>query len=171
MISDDAISAMREFVAKHQGLQQVRDRLPIWWSMRWGGIAQYQALFDEGIDAMLAFRRKKNLEAGHTESWGIDNGVVAYVDHLMLDDPEIYYRWLQSYFVLIGETKVWWRANRFGEDPAWPSAVRAAIAYGAERMGISSRELAQRLDSEHYSPKMRARIIEIARENYERGIR
>ncbi len=91
------------------------------------------------------------------------------LQYLALTDPAEYQRLLQSFFLLLGEDRPWWRRCLEADDPRWPSCVRGAIATIAREQGIPARMAADYLDADD-CPRTRQRALELARKAlYDQG--
>ena len=92
------------------------------------------------------------------------------VERIALESPAEYRRLLESFYLLIGDARPWWRVSANGTHKAWPSAVKAAITEMAISAQMPAKQLATWLDTDDF-PKGRARALKIANRNFERGIR
>jgi len=86
----------------------------------------------------------------------------AAIHQLMLDDPAEYERLLQSYWLMLGQKKLWWERVSDAGDPTWPSAVRSAIIAVARACDLEPHKLAVYLDLADM-PISRAHVLSVAR--------
>jgi hypothetical protein len=89
---------------------------------------------------------------------------IADVECLALFDPDGYERLLRSYWLLLGESRLWWESALAGDAVRWLNAVRHAIIEIAKASSVPAEWLADALDCG--LPKTRRRIIDIARQRY-----
>jgi len=86
-----------------------------------------------------------------------------WLDDLILNDPDEYERLLHSYFLLLGERRLWWQRCAQSDDPRWASCVRATIVQIARRSKCEPAWLADLLDDGAF-PLTKRLIMRIAKE-------
>ncbi|MHB1798193.1 MAG: hypothetical protein ACYCUI_07810 [Vulcanimicrobiaceae bacterium] len=83
---------------------------------------------------------------------------------LAIAEPAEYERRLHSYFLILGERRLWWQRCAEAEDPRWRACVRAAIIALATRSQCLPAWLAEALELDDALLRTRRRILRMARE-------
>lgn len=95
----------------------------------------------------------------------------AAAEQMLLEEPENAFQLLRGYMMLIGQTRVWWRATSYGDHKAWPSAIRSAISEISRTSATEAKTLARLLDENPILTKTRARVLQLANERFKNGLR